>query len=211
MCIRDRLELTHPAPAPAIALSDTQAITGDEAHIVGWGMIRYSSNPSEVRYPTQLQAAKTQTITGFDCAQFGGIYVNVDSATQVCAGFRNGGIDTCKADSGGPIYSVTKQNTLRLAGITSWGDECAQPNKPGVYTNVLSYTAWIQQNLAGTQQISTVPPQFDSPSQNPIQTAANEIGRESLTGTGSSGLAFLPIICTLLCLRRRTRSADLLK
>ena len=39
------------------------------------------------------------------------------------------------------IYNAIS-DTWILAGITSYGDGCAEPQKPGVYTRVSAYIDW---------------------------------------------------------------------
>lgn len=56
-----------------------------------------------------------------------------------CAG--NGISDTCQGDSGGPAVINNK-----LAGIVSFGMECADRYFPGVYTSVQRYEKWIELN-----------------------------------------------------------------
>ena len=71
---------------------------------------------------------------------------------MVCAGYKKGGKDTCGGDSGGPLVVQNEDESYFLAGITSWGLNCAKKNRPGVYTRVSEVVEWIQQNT-GIQRI----------------------------------------------------------
>lgn len=203
------LKLSAPAPAPAIALIEAPIVTNDYAYIAGWGRLKFVENEEDARYPKSLQAAAILFMEGAECALLGGQYQAINARTQLCAGLKSGGVDSCQGDSGGPIFSTTKQNTLRLAGITSWGYECARANKPGVYTNVLNYIDWISNRIDGT----ALKPIQSPESTNPTQSTGEPIdqNRERLTVSGSAGMFFSLMLLALLSFRRANHTANLLK
>ncbi|KAG9276296.1 complement C1r subcomponent-like [Astyanax mexicanus] len=67
-----------------------------------------------------------------------------------CAGLPEGGEDTCIGDTGS-AFVTKKNNTYWVAGIVSWGVECAKPGKYGIYTHVSKYTNWIQKTMEENQ------------------------------------------------------------
>lgn len=67
---------------------------------------------------------------------------------MICAGYPEGGMDSCSGDSGGPLTCEREINGINspvLFGIVSWGPlVCGAPDKPGVYTLVTSVRWWIE-------------------------------------------------------------------
>lgn len=58
---------------------------------------------------------------------------------MICAGVvETGGKDACQGDSGGPMV-VDKQ----LVGVVSFGNGCARPGFPGVYSRISATRSWI--------------------------------------------------------------------
>ncbi|KAL4716264.1 hypothetical protein ACJJTC_014744 [Scirpophaga incertulas] len=72
-------------------------------------------------------------------------YRNRITKNMLCAGEPEGGRDACQGDSGGPLHIVNCANErYDTVGVVSWGEGCARPNKPGVYTRVNRYLTWIK-------------------------------------------------------------------
>ena len=77
-----------------------------------------------------------------------------EKRTSICAGAGpegdTKGRDTCRGDSGGPLFGMIKQNNkykFALFGITSRGGRCIETGGSGsVYVNIVPYLYWINKN-----------------------------------------------------------------
>ncbi|CAF1133986.1 unnamed protein product [Adineta steineri] len=69
--------------------------------------------------------------------------------TQLCCGDLQGERDVCHGDSGGGLYierNISDINRYTIDGIVSYGEQCATPMKPTIYTRVSNYIDWIREN-----------------------------------------------------------------
>nr|KAF6503120.1 hypothetical protein HJG59_018498 [Molossus molossus] len=110
---------------------------GSDVVVTGWG-----TSKSDGTIPNILQKAVVKIIDNKTCNKEE-IYSGVITPGMLCAGFLKGKVDACQGDSGGPLVHADHNGIWFLVGIVSWGDECALPNKPGVYTQVAYYRDWI--------------------------------------------------------------------
>ncbi|XP_028326187.1 anionic trypsin-1-like isoform X2 [Gouania willdenowi] len=134
------MKLVHPVTVndyvKPIALPKACPLPGTQCTVSGWGNI-YSD---QVFNPFLLQCVTVPILSDKDCE---GSYPGMITERMVCAGYLEGGKDACQGDSGGPL-----ECNGELQGIVSWGQGCALPNYPGVYTKVCSLMPWIEETLS---------------------------------------------------------------
>jgi trypsin len=125
------LQLSSPTSAPAITLAsaadDDLETTGATVTVAGWGdtlptMGLFASN--------QLLYADLQVVSDSECGQTN---LGFDAASGVCAATLLK--DSCQGDSGGPLFA-TKAGRKVQVGVVSYGQSCALPKFPGVYSEV---------------------------------------------------------------------------
>ncbi|KAJ9088376.1 hypothetical protein DSO57_1023726 [Entomophthora muscae] len=114
--------------SPTGVIFDSENISDDDnkmLKVVGWGTVSKGGKNSDVLLEIELPVFNKNACKG--------IYAKLDTRSQFCAGFLDGGKDSCQADSGGPIFEM-KNGIPVLVGIVSWGEGCAKKGFPGVYT-----------------------------------------------------------------------------
>lgn len=140
---------------PLISSSQAAATTGGQpAEVAGWGCTSQAAgtcNPGG--YPNDLMEADVSFVSDATCLSGGSYGAAFYPATMICAGGPAGTPDTCYGDSGGPLIAFASGGTRVLAGVTSWGYECAQAPYPGVYARVLSARSWILATIAGNLRL----------------------------------------------------------
>ena len=123
-------------PASYVDSSDTGVYAaGTTARVIGWGTTSSGGSSSN-----QLRTATVPTVSNSSCASsYGSDFLSSD---MVCAGYTAGGVDTCQGDSGGPLLIGGV-----LAGITSWGEGCAQAGYPGIYTRLTTFSDEVTEQV----------------------------------------------------------------
>ncbi|XP_044533250.1 cationic trypsin-3-like isoform X2 [Gracilinanus agilis] len=119
-----------------ISLPKSRAFQGTECLVSGWG----NTLNLNVKYPDVLQCLRAPILSDAICQA---AYPEKITENMICAGFLEGGKDSCKGDSGGPLVC-----NRELQGIVSWGVGCAAKKKPGIYTKVFNYVDWIKETIA---------------------------------------------------------------
>jgi secreted trypsin-like serine protease len=135
------IRLASAVNLPTLRIATTTAYNSGTFTIAGWGAA--SEGGGQQRY---LLKANVPFVSDTSCrASYGNSLI---PAEEICAGYPQGGVDTCQGDSGGPMFRRDANNAWIQVGITSWGNGCARPNYPGVYTEVSTFASAIAAGAA---------------------------------------------------------------
>ncbi|XP_025953084.2 suppressor of tumorigenicity 14 protein isoform X2 [Dromaius novaehollandiae] len=110
---------------------------GKDLWVTGWGATSEGGSGATI-----LQKAEIRLINQTVCNE---LLSGQVTSRMMCVGILTGGVDACQGDSGGPLVSVEANSRIFLAGVVSWGDGCAQRQKPGVYTRVTKLRQWLKE------------------------------------------------------------------
>jgi secreted trypsin-like serine protease len=111
------------------SIVEYRAIKSIEAFRVAQKQLRFSNDTLKTLVVTAMAAAPP-----------------VVTEQTICAGEMAGGKDACQGDSGGPLFVSSGGRFVQL-GLVSWGEGCARPKLPTVYTRVATHMDWIKQNV----------------------------------------------------------------
>ena len=133
------IRLASPVTGLAtLPLATSTAYDSGTFTIVGWGAT--SEGGGQQRYLLKATVPFVSDTTCNSASMYNG---EVIASDEICAGYTAGGTDTCQGDSGGPMFRRDASNAWVQVGIVSWGDGCARPNKPGVYSQVSHFSTDI--------------------------------------------------------------------
>uniref|UniRef100_A0A8D0GXK5 Enteropeptidase n=1 Tax=Sphenodon punctatus TaxID=8508 RepID=A0A8D0GXK5_SPHPU len=136
MHLQVRVNYTDYIQPICLPEKNKQFLPGINCSIAGWGRIENQGSVANI-----LQEAEIPLITNKKCQQQMPEY-NI-TENMMCAGYDEGGIDSCQGDSGGPLMCQVNDKWF-LAGVTSFGYQCALPHRPGVYAKVTKFVDWIK-------------------------------------------------------------------
>ncbi|XP_031838940.1 trypsin-1 [Nomia melanderi] len=116
-----------------------KTFSGLKAVVTGWGALSASGEISQT-----LQEVTVPILTNAECRNTKYPARKITD-NMLCAGYEEGKKDSCQGDSGGPLH-IVNDVTYHVVGVVSWGEGCAKPGYPGVYSRVNRYLTWIKRN-----------------------------------------------------------------
>jgi secreted trypsin-like serine protease len=123
------------------AKEQTQVSEGTNTCVTGWGAT-FEGGPGSI----DLLGAEVPIVSNEVCNRPESYNGDI-TAAMMCAGRKEGGVDSCQGDSGGPL-TISDGGRTTLIGVVSWGEGCARRLKYGVYSRVSVAAPWIASTTA---------------------------------------------------------------
>ncbi|XP_022597547.1 transmembrane protease serine 11D-like [Seriola dumerili] len=96
------------------------------------------------RLLNRLQEAEVELIDRTTCNLITWYNGHV-TENMICAGLESGAADSCQGDSGGPLQCYSEdEERFYVVGVTSFGEECGLPHRPGVYARTSRFAGWLK-------------------------------------------------------------------
>ncbi|ARF54834.1 S1 family peptidase [Streptomyces gilvosporeus] len=132
------IKLDKAIDLPTLKIAQDDKLNNGDFTIAGWGADKEGGD--QQRY---LLKATVPFIDDATCQKAYGDQLT--PGDEICAGkLDTGGVDTCQGDSGGPMFRKDDSGAFLQVGIVSWGEGCARPGKPGVYSEVSTFAKDIK-------------------------------------------------------------------
>jgi secreted trypsin-like serine protease len=118
-----------------VAQGDTSGQEG-QLTVAGWGEGGQVSD--------ELLKVDLDFFDDDSCAEKNTEFTELDPAIMLCAGTAEVGKDSCRGDSGGPLFKVADGQTVQH-GVVSFGTGCDRGDLPGMYTEIAAFSDEITQ------------------------------------------------------------------
>ncbi|XP_043470175.1 venom protease-like isoform X1 [Leptopilina heterotoma] len=138
--LNDRVPLSETIRPICLPTTKNNDYIGIQAMASGWGTLHEEGKPSCLLQKVEIPVMSLQ-----DCRNTS-YSPRMISDNMLCAGYPQGLKDSCQGDSGGPLIAEREDKKYEIIGVVSWGNGCARPGYPGVYTRVTRYLDWILEN-----------------------------------------------------------------
>ncbi|ETN62925.1 serine protease [Anopheles darlingi] len=175
--LNDRVPITDFIRPICLPSDPSNAYVGTNGTATGWGTLKEDGKPScvlqEVEVPV-LSNEVCSTQTNYTASMITDNMVSILTWPSMCAGYLGvGEKDSCQGDSGGPLVAVRPDKRYELIGVVSWGNGCARPYYPGVYTRVTRYLDWIRENSKDSSRMGVAHGGFETTTLAPTGSTAS--------------------------------------
>jgi len=178
------IRLKSPSSQSPLQLTSDYIISANAAKVLGWGYV--------VEYPqivlaNRLQELNIPIVSNAECQMILGMYGNTVANTELCAGYANGVVDSCRGDSGGPLV-IYDQGWYQVGIVSKGGSEwCAETY--GIYARISSLFPFISQyiDFSGNNTEGSFDDGVLYCQQNPINCGINT--NQNTDGSTAEGIA----------------------